>query len=88
MEIEQQFSKKMENDKFTIFRIIDKIKSKCCFSRVVGRGSKIQDFMMILSAMFDSSALEVGAKIYKLTFSRSLLSRRTPLSERLEQNTS
>ena len=50
------------NDKLTIFSIIGKSKSKCCFSRVAGSRSKIQDFMMILLAMFDSSVLEVGAK--------------------------
>ena len=49
-------------DKLTIFRIIGKSKSKCYFHRVAGSGSKIQDFMMILLAMFDSSVLEVGAK--------------------------
>ena len=43
-------------------RIIGKSKSKCCYSRVAGSGSKIQDFMMILLAMFDSSVLDVGAK--------------------------
>ena len=46
----------------TIFRIIGKSKSKCCFSRVTGSGSKIQDFMIILLAMFDSSMLDGGAK--------------------------
>ena len=46
----------------TIFRIIGKGKSKCSFSRVAGSGSKIQDFMIILLAMFDSSVIEVGAK--------------------------
>ena len=50
------------NDKLTIFRITGKSKSKCCVSRVAGSGSKIQDFMMILLAMFDSSVLNVGAK--------------------------
>ena len=50
------------SDKFAIFRITGKSKWKCCYSRVAGRGSKIQDFMMILLAMFDSSVLDVGAK--------------------------
>ena len=62
MEIEQQFSKKTENDRIPVTRIIGKSKSKCCYSRVAGSGSKIQDFMMILLAMFDSSVIEVGAK--------------------------
>ena len=60
MEIVQQFSKRKENER--IFRIIGKSKSKCCFSRVAGSGSKIQDFMMILLAVFDSSVLDVGVK--------------------------
>ena len=46
----------------TIFRIIGKSKSMCCFRRVAGRGSKILDFMMILLAMFNSSVLDAGAK--------------------------
>ena len=50
------------SDKLTIFRIIGKSKSKCYFSRVARSGSKIQDFVMILLAMFDSSVLDVGAK--------------------------
>ena len=66
MEIEQQFSDGKwpdSSDKLTIFRIIGKSKSKCCFSRVAGSGSKIQDFMKILLAMFDSSVLDVGTKL-------------------------
>ena len=50
------------SDKLKIFRITGKSKSKCCYNRVAGSGSKIQDFMMILLAMFDSSMLDGGAK--------------------------
>ena len=50
------------SDKLTIFRIIGKSKSMCCFRRVARRGSNIQDFMMILLAMFNSSVLDAGAK--------------------------
>ena len=39
-----------------------KVNRSAASGRVAGSGSKIQDFMMILLAMFDSSVLNVGAK--------------------------
>ena len=48
----------------TIFRIIGKSKSKCYFHRVAGSGFKIQDFMMILLAMFDRFGVRGWCKVY------------------------
>ena len=36
--------------------------TKFCFSRAAGKGSKVQDFITTLHAIFDSPVFKVGTK--------------------------